>query len=149
MNMDYALSGALSYNGDGIERVLLLYDINCQFTVHLPKRFKASDALRFPEGLVLSPGIGLFHVHGHQDRCFIRFSPSFIEGAGLVDGEILETLWSLLNKVAGSTRGMGTSHRKEVLDRHMNDSNWKKLINMGTSVGLSALTGIPLNYVWI
>ncbi|KAI0953076.1 hypothetical protein AcW1_007395 [Taiwanofungus camphoratus] len=87
-----------------------------------------------PEGLKIVKGIGLFHVHGHQDACFIRYSPSFIPDAGLVDGEILETLWSSLNKVSSSTRGMATSHRKEVLNQHMNDSNWKKIINTMSSL---------------
>ena len=26
---------------------------------------------------------------------------------------------------------MSTSHRREVIDDHMNDSNWKKLVNLG------------------
>jgi hypothetical protein len=26
---------------------------------------------------------------------------------------------------------MSTAHRRETLDDHMNDSNWKKLIGMG------------------
>lgn len=124
MNMDYALSHAMSYHTDGIKRVLLLYDINCQYTVHLKKM------LYLAPDLILVPGIGLFHVHGHQDKCFMRYSPSFIVFAGLVDGEILETLWALLNKISGSTRGMSDSHRREVLDRHMNDNNWKKMITM-------------------
>jgi hypothetical protein len=28
------------------------------------------------------------------------------------------------------TRGMSTSHPQEVMDDHMNDSNWKKLIDL-------------------
>jgi hypothetical protein len=27
-------------------------------------------------------------------------------------------------------RGMSTSHHREVIDNHMNDSNWKKLIGL-------------------
>jgi hypothetical protein len=26
---------------------------------------------------------------------------------------------------------MSTSHRREVIDDHMNDSNWKKLVDLG------------------
>lgn len=135
MNMDYALSGALSCNMDCIPRAVLLYDINCQYSVHLKERFMKSDFLFLPGGLVLIPGIGLFHVHGHQDACFMRYSPSFIRGVGLVDGEIVETLWAVLNRMFGSTRGMATSHRHDVINRHMNDYNWKKMINMGKSCG--------------
>ena len=133
MNMDYALHGALSHRMEGISRVMLLYDINCQYSLHLARRFAQSEYLTMPANLEIIPGIGLFHVHGHQEQCYLRYSPSFIQGAGLVDGEVLETLWSQLNKVSGSTRGMATTHRWEVLDRHMNDNNWKKMIGMGKS----------------
>ena len=66
---------------------------------------------------------------------------NFIEGAGQVDGEILETLWSSLDKVAGYTQGMSKAHRQEVLDNLMNDSNWKKTINAGEHISFHILTG--------
>ena len=62
----------------------------------------------------------------HVVNCFPKFSLNFIQGIGQVDGEILETLWSVTNKIAGTTRAMGKLHRSEVLDNDMYDSNWKK-----------------------
>ena len=59
-------------------------------------------------------------------NCFAKFSLNFIQGIGQVDGKILETLWSVTNKIAGTTRAMGKLHRSEVLDDDMYDSNWKK-----------------------
>ncbi|KAI0941523.1 hypothetical protein AcW1_003396 [Taiwanofungus camphoratus] len=129
MNINYSLSNAIGYNTKDIGRMLLLYDINCQYGQYLLKQFQQNPYLQMPKGLKIVKGISLFHVHGHQDACFIGYSPSFIPGTSLVDGEILKTLWSSLNKVSSSTRGMATSHQKEVLNRHMNDSNWKKIIN--------------------
>ena len=61
----------------------------------------------------------------------MRFSPNFIPGAEMIDGEIIKTLWVGLNEISGSTRNMSWHHRQEILDLHMNDSNWKKLVNMG------------------
>ena len=75
--------------------------------------------------------IGQFHIHGHKDSCFFCFSSSFIPGAGQVDGEVLKTLWGALNKISWSARTMTLAHWAEILDDHMNDSNWKKLINIG------------------
>ena len=49
-----------------------------------------------------------------------------------MDGEVVETLWSNLDKVAGFVRGMSSAHRQEVLDDFMMDSNWKKVVNMPT-----------------
>lgn len=132
MNMDYSLSQALhNMNLNGIKDILILYDIMCQYSRNLKLRFAMNPFLEFPKGLKLIPGIGLFHVHGHQASCLVRYAPTFIKGAGQVDGEIIETLWSTLNDSAKSTRTATLAHRTEILDDHMNDSNWKKLTKAG------------------
>ena len=48
----------------------------------------------------------------------------------MVDGEVLETLWAVLNGISDSIRSQTTAHRQETLDDHMNDSNWKKMIQL-------------------
>lgn len=131
--MDYSLCQSLHYNMKGISRVVIMYDIVCQYYRNLRRRFEWSEFLEMPGNLEILRAIGLFHVHGHQSFCLPRYSPVFIEGLGWVDGEILETLWSIINLVAGSTRAMSRAHRAEVLDAHMNYSNWRKLLGIGTS----------------
>ena len=113
---------------------LIMYDIMCQYSVHFEERVRKSPELFIPSSLELRTGIGLFHIHGHQDSCLPRFSPSYIPGAKQIDGEIIETLWAPLNNVSRSLRGMSLSHRQEVLDAHMNHSNWKKLVRIGASI---------------
>jgi Kyakuja-Dileera-Zisupton transposase len=54
-----------------------------------------------------------------------------MKGAGNIDGEIMETLWSGMNKVSGSARSMSKAHRQETLDDYMRDSNWKKTVGIG------------------
>ncbi len=66
-----------------------------------------------------------------KTNAYIGLQPLIFQGSGIVDGEILESLWSLLNRISRSCRGMTTAHRAEVIDDHMGDSNWKKTINMG------------------
>ena len=95
------------------------------------ERVHSSRYLKIPDGVELRLGIGLFHIHGHQDTCLARYSPSFIEGGQQIDGKTIETLWAPLNEISRSTRGMSTSHHREVIDNHMNDSNWKKLVDLG------------------
>ena len=141
LNMDYSLCKALSYNMEDIPVALVMYDIMCQYGVHLKARVESSPELSLPTSLELRTGIGLFHIHGHQDSCLPRFSPSYISGAKQVDGEIIETLWAPLNNISRSIRGMSTAHRQEVLDAHMNHSNWKKMVNIG-------LTHSFLIHVW-
>jgi hypothetical protein len=135
MNMDYALSEAISTTlAHNAPHCIVVYDIMCQYYRYLRRRVAESKFLTIPESLKIIPGIGLFHVHGHQETCLPRYAPSFIDFAGQADGEILETLWSVLNNVGRTSRTMTLAHRSEVLDSHMCDSNWKKLVNMSRCI---------------
>lgn len=90
-----------------------------------------NNHLSLPQGVEVDGGIGLFHVHGHRQECLYRYATYFIPSAAVVDGEVLERLWSVLNLVSRSTRTATLGHRAETLDDHMNDNNWKKLVGMG------------------
>lgn len=130
-NVDFAFLKALSTtNTTNIQMTMLIYDIACQYIVHFNDRVGP----QLPDGLTVDSAIGLMHVHGHKDECFFRFATSFIPGAAIVAGEILESLWSVLNTVSPMTRTATLAHRSEILDDHMNDSNWKKLLNMRKSM---------------
>jgi hypothetical protein len=128
--MDYAFCQALAQNSV-TPKSLGIYDIICSWAKNFLLRVSQSDTLNLREDLELLYGIGKFHLGAHIQECFPQFSLNFILGAGQMDGEILETLWSHLNKVAGSTSTMSQAQRQEVLDNFMNDSNWKKLIKSG------------------
>jgi hypothetical protein len=54
-----------------------------------------------------------------------------LPGAGQVDGEILETLWAVLNLIHNSICRMAESHWRETFDDHMNDPSWKRILRMG------------------
>ena len=129
--MDYSIFNALNFNMEGINSALICYDVMCQWSVHMMERVNGSNHLILANDLQLKLAISLFHIHGHQDTCLARYSPSFIEGTRQIDGKTIETLWAPLNEISRSTRGMSTSHRREVIDDHMNDSNWKKLVDIG------------------
>lgn len=139
--MDYSLCEAIKHSNVGdIERILLLYDINCQYCVYLQKRILDSGGgLELAQHLTIVHGIGLMHIGGHVPSCFPRFSPSFIDGAGRVDGEILESLWAVLNQVSPSTHNATHAARREMLDDHMQDSNWKKMLGTGNSSSCSLI----------
>lgn len=114
--------------------VIAIYDVACQWSRNFAQRVKSSKYLDIPPGLKVVPAVGKWHLGAHVVDCFPKLSLNFIWGIGQVDGEILETLWSITNKVAGTTRAMGKSHRSEVLDDNMYDSNWKKWLGIGKSV---------------
>ncbi|KIJ11602.1 hypothetical protein PAXINDRAFT_15515 [Paxillus involutus ATCC 200175] len=117
VNMDYTLCRALR-KLEGMLRAAIIYNIACQFNVHFGARVSRSDYLKFSDTIQIIWGIGLFHIHG----------------IGKVDGKVLETLWSQLNEICGSTCSMTTMHRREVLNDHMLDSNRKKMLNIVQSL---------------
>lgn len=140
-NVDFAFLEALKMTRvDSRQRVTLIYDIACQYFIHLKDRI--GDHL--PTGLVVDRAIGLFHVHAHKDTCFFRYSPAFIPHLGVVIGEILEPLWSELNKISVSMRTASLAQRDEVLDDHATDSNHRKALGMTASLCRSYQQAIPL-----
>jgi Kyakuja-Dileera-Zisupton transposase len=130
-NIDYAICKALnSKTMKGIDRSLLVYDVFCQWIINFLARVDQSPFLSIPEGLQIVGAIGDFHVGGHVDDCLPRYTLAYVPGSGVIDGEILETLWAVLNETSRSAKGATMAHRNEILDDHMNHSNWKKLIGM-------------------
>jgi len=142
MKMDYVLCQALRYNTNGIDWAFTFYDINCQYHKHLNKRIKESPYLDLPWGMDIIPGIGLWHVHGHQDKCYVQYASNFIAGAARMDGEIMETLWAPLHIISPSARGMSTPHRKECLDFQMNNCNFMKVICISEQHHFSEFTNL-------
>lgn len=133
-NVDFSLLQAISTtNVDPTQDSMLIYDIMCQYYVHLFDRI----GHLLPAGFNIDRAIGLFHVHGHKEECFYRFAPSFIPGTGIVAGEILESLWASMNTITPTVRTATLAHRAEIIDDHACDSNHKKLLGMSKSLNFS------------
>lgn len=132
MNVDYSVCRALNYNTAGLEELLIIYDVNCQYLVHFDERIEGvSQYLSHDQEMKIFGAIGKFHLADHVDSCFAKWTLNFMKGAGHIDGEILETLWSGMNKVSGAARSMSSAHRQETLDNYMRDANWKKTVGIG------------------
>jgi hypothetical protein len=124
-NVDFAFLKALTTIGiDPDQGVLMIYDIACQYHIHLKERI----GHLVPPGLTIDQAIDLFHVHAHKDDCFFRFATTFIPGAAVVAGQIIESLWSTLNSISPTARTATLPHRAEILDDHTCDSNHKKML---------------------
>jgi len=128
--MDYSICQALK-QFPRHQHALIIYDICCQWIIRFRERVSESEFLDLWDSIEITGAVGKFHLAAHIPECFPKYTLNFIEGAGEVEGEILETLWSPLDQVAGLTQGMSVAHRQEVLDDYMNDSNWRKIIRMG------------------
>lgn len=129
--MDYCVSQSLTYQSHGLRRSNLYYDLLCQYWKNLLLRFKNNPHVEMLAAMEIARAIGMFHVHSHKDECFARFAPIYIPGMGMIDGEILESLWGVLNGTSDSIHSMSTAHRREYLDNQMNDSHWKKIVDIG------------------
>jgi hypothetical protein len=142
--VDYSFCEACqTINFIGLYKLMLIYDIMCQYWKRLALRIGRNEYLTLPQ-MELEKAIGLFHVHGHKPACLFRYASTFIPGAAMVDGEILETNWSILNRISKSLRTATLAHRAEVLDDHMNDHNWKKLVG----IGKRTLTWTPVHLIY-
>jgi hypothetical protein len=126
-NVDFSFLMALKIIGiDPDQGVMLIYDIVCQYIVYLLERISK----HLPPGLTIEQAIDHLHVHAHKDSCFFRFITTFIPGAAICAGQILESLWSNLNAISPTVRTATLPHRAEMLDDHCCDSNHKKMLAM-------------------
>jgi Kyakuja-Dileera-Zisupton transposase len=132
VNVDYSVCNGLNFNSDGLSERLVIYDVMCQYFVNFEERVRdVSDHLWLDPDVKLFGAVGKFHLSDHVDSCFCQWTLNFMKGSGHIDGEIMETLWSGMNKVSGAARSMSKAHRQETLDDYMRDSNWKKTVGIG------------------
>lgn len=69
-----------------------------------------------------------FHLYAHQTDCQINYSFNLTPGVGRTDGEAPERGWAAMNPVASSTKEMGPGSRRDTLDDHFRDYNWRKIV---------------------
>ncbi|KAG6809406.1 hypothetical protein H0H92_000378 [Tricholoma furcatifolium] len=131
INMDYIILSSLR-NTD-IERVVFSYDIVCQWRVRFRERM-----MSYPPELHISNSIKAisfmipkFHLPAHIEQCNLDYSFNLTKGMGRTDGEAPERGWANINPIAQSTREMGPGSRRDTIDDHFNDWNWKKTIQFG------------------
>ncbi|KIK72787.1 hypothetical protein PAXRUDRAFT_179923 [Paxillus rubicundulus Ve08.2h10] len=131
MNIDYSICQALNHQSQGICSTILAYDVACQWQTNFMKRVRDSNHLQVPEGMDIIAAVGKFHLSAHKPEHYPQSSLNFMEGAGQMDGKIINTLWAPLNKIAPSAQEMSAAHWQELRDDHILDSNWKKLNTIG------------------
>ncbi|KAG1845839.1 hypothetical protein F4604DRAFT_1884248 [Suillus subluteus] len=127
INMDYLFFSTL--RGTQLEMLNVSYDIACQWHKKLWARMNLdylSKVIRF--------FVPKFHLPVHVAKCQTIFSFNFTRFVGRTDGEAPERGWSNINPVASSTKAMGPGCRRDTLDDHFGDWNWKKTVGLGASL---------------
>ncbi|TDL13652.1 hypothetical protein BD410DRAFT_817279 [Rickenella mellea] len=142
-NMDYIFWSAL--HGSRPHRIVISYDIACQWSVnlwsrvmHIPRLLRLS-----PQEIDLIEKVPNFHLLGHASKCHIIQSLHYLKGGGMTDGEAIERGWAGTNPLANSTKEMGPGARHDALDDHWGDMNWKKIVGMGASLLRKMKLAIP------
>ncbi|KAG2096706.1 uncharacterized protein F5147DRAFT_747542 [Suillus discolor] len=115
-----------------LQVINISYDIACQWSKKLWTRMSA-----FPQQYHLDHNsktitflVPKFHLPAHVLSCQTTYSFNFIKGVRRTDSEAPECGWADINPVATSTREMGPGSRRDTLDDHFNDWNWKKVCLM-------------------
>ncbi|KAH7903909.1 hypothetical protein BJ138DRAFT_1019877, partial [Hygrophoropsis aurantiaca] len=131
VNMDYLVFSALKHVP--LKSLFLSYDIACQWHKKIWKRMP-----RLPKRLHLDTQdkkirflVPKFHLPAHVQDCQTEFSFNYMPGVGRTDGEAIERGWANFNPVSSSTKAMGPGTRRDTLDDHFGDWNWKKVVGLG------------------
>lgn len=132
LNMDYLFFSSLE--NTPLRWLVVSYDIACQWHKNIWDRMRI-----FPHERQILHGmecikflVPKFHLPAHIEACNIAFSFNLTKGVGRTDGEAPERGWADANRLAGSTKEMGPGSRRDTIDDHFNDWNWKKIIALGT-----------------
>lgn len=132
--MDYAICNAFNYKSEGLQEGSLAYDVGCQWCRWFLWRVLHSPYLSVPRKMKFFYTVGKFHLGDHILDCFPKFTLNFLVGSGLSSGESCEPLWSPLKLNIRCTRSMTSAHRDEFIDDQMKNSNFMKMVHMGTIV---------------
>jgi hypothetical protein len=137
LNMDYIVFSALTFaSATDLKTINLSYDIACQYHKRVWIRIATlPPPLRLNwEGKTINFFVPKFHLPAHVEVCQTEFSFNWAPGVGCTDGESLERGWANINRVATSTKEMGPGTRRDTIDDHLRDSNWKKNTALGNYI---------------
>ncbi|KII82921.1 hypothetical protein PLICRDRAFT_83984, partial [Plicaturopsis crispa FD-325 SS-3] len=143
-NMDYLVLSTLE--GHGLARIVLSYDIACQWHINLAQRMEAypsSKQLNADGSLSLVYLVPAFHLPAHRSACHTDYSHALTRWIGHCEGEAPERLWEKLDPLAPSTKEMGPGSRYDKLTFHIAHSNWKKISGLGISLLRKMKDAIP------
>ncbi|KAJ3007171.1 hypothetical protein NUW54_g3646 [Trametes sanguinea] len=123
VNMDYLLHSSLSTTT--VPSSTISYDIACQYSVKLRRRF---DAYSYAT----------------------REEPDHPLGeCGRLDGEGVERGWALANLAAPSTKEMGPGSRRDLLDDVFADQNWHKITKLPEALLTRIKAAVPQREVHV
>ena len=133
-NMDFTfLSMLLPSITQGITRVLVSYDIRCQWDKNLQAQISQYSTSAMFELSSLSYWrvvVPKLHLSGHGQNCQLGYNINFTKGAARMCGEGIESGWSQSGSMVVWTRENGPNTRRAILDNHWGEENQQKLLGL-------------------
>ena len=133
--MDYIFWS--SVKGEQVSRVMLTYDIGCQWKKGLLARVQKLPAAIQPKSTAHLPAfevdvrLPVWHGNVHDIACRSANSVRYARGAGKPDGEGPERIWSQMNSMATATKEMGEGVRDGVIEHWTAHHNVQKNVGQG------------------
>ena len=129
--MDYLFFSSLK--GYDLVELVVSYDIVCQWHVNLRERMLAlPHSFHIDlDGRKVTFLVPKFHLPAHVAACQTAFSFHLTRGVGNTDGEAPERGWANINPLSSQTKQMGPGSRRDTIDNHFGDWNYKKVIGLG------------------
>ncbi|KAJ7839774.1 hypothetical protein B0H13DRAFT_2417357 [Mycena leptocephala] len=145
LNMDYMFFMSLA--GSPIKRLYVSYDIACQWHKNISERMKIFDFddVQFKDGekYVVFPDPEVPSPRPHRAlQHHVLLQPHTVRWR--TDGEAPERGWANANRLASSTSISGPGARRDKLDTHFQDWNWKKIVGLGKTLLERLQKAVPL-----
>ncbi|KAJ7058604.1 hypothetical protein C8F01DRAFT_990484 [Mycena amicta] len=142
-NMDYILLHALT--DARVKRLLISYNIACQWEVHLRER-----VLNFAEdaGVIdlanfeIQFALPVWHAAAHEVLCQAEMSLSHVAGVGCTDGEGIERTWAVLNPISFATKEMGEGNRLNTIEDKVDHIGFEKNVGQGDTLGRKLIIAV-------
>jgi Kyakuja-Dileera-Zisupton transposase len=147
--MDYIFFHTMHDHRTELKKVIVSYDIACQWSRNFWTRME-----KFPseyhidrDSVKINFLVPKFHLPAHRPSCQSSYSFNFAPRVGRTDGEAPERGWSNTNALSSSTKEMGPGSRRDTLDDHFGDMNWKKICGLGACIYLYLISCSVLMYL--
>jgi hypothetical protein len=119
--------------------IVISYDIMCQYWIKFWQRMWNNFEgvwvhVLENENLGFIRCIPKFHLPVHIIKCWEDFNFNFTRWTAHTDGESVERNWAPLNLLARSAKEMGPGAWRDLLEDHISDMNWKKVVGMRKSL---------------
>ncbi|KAJ7713966.1 hypothetical protein DFH07DRAFT_763169 [Mycena maculata] len=144
LNMDYMFFASIV--GSPLVRFFVSYDIACQWHINIWNRMVAyqDETITIDgRGKFMTFLVPKFHLPAHIEECNLTFSFNLTWDVGRTDGEAPERGWANANPLANHTKEMGPGARRDTLDDHWNDWNWKKIVALAYTMHRKTETAVP------